>query len=179
MRTEKPAREIPRDRGYWGVGLWRPKKHHNVGTLLRNAHAFGAAFIVTIGPRFPRQATDTARAWRHLPVYDYETADEFFEHLPYRCRLVAVELGSGAIELPRFAHPEQALYLLGAEDDGLPPEVIERADFHVQIPAAAFSLNVASAGTVVMYDRIAKRWSRLQQKIDASGGQPGAGGAAI
>lgn len=157
----KPRMAVRADRGYWGVGLYQPKKQFNVGTLLRNAHAFNAAFCFMVGQRFPRQATDTARAWRHMPIYRYSDMDDLLAHLPYECALIGVELADRAIELPRFTHPERAAYLLGTEDDGLPPDVLARCKHVVCIPNVAHSLNVASVGTVVMYDRAAKRGSRV------------------
>lgn len=159
-RDNKPRLAVPRERGYWGMGLYHPKKEYNIGTLLRCANAFGAAFVFTIAERFHRQATDTARTWRHVPAYRYESIDDLTEHLPHQCKLVAIETRADGYELPRFAHPEQACYLLGAEDYGLEDHVLARCDFVVRIPGAAFSLNVASAGAIVMYDRYWKHADR-------------------
>lgn len=159
-RDNKPRAPSLRPRGYWGMGMYHPKKHYNIGTLLRCANAFGASFVFTIAERFHRQATDTARTWRHVPTYRYADIDELITHLPHQCRLVAVETRTDGIELSRFVHPEQACYLLGAEDYGLADDVLARCDFVTQIPGAAFSLNVASAGAIVMYDRFAKGAAR-------------------
>ena len=54
-----------------------------------------------------------------------------------------------------FCHPERAVYLLGAEDHGLSPAILTRCHCVVRLPGA-FSMNVSSAGTVVMYDRLTK-----------------------
>lgn len=42
------------DCGYFGIGIESAKTPANVGGLWRSAHAFGAAFIFTIGARYPR-----------------------------------------------------------------------------------------------------------------------------
>jgi tRNA G18 (ribose-2'-O)-methylase SpoU len=64
------------------------------------------------------------------------------------------------VPLTRFRHPARALYLLGAEDHGLPPEVLERCHYVVQIPTPApWSLNVSVAGSLVMHDRYLKTTS--------------------
>jgi tRNA G18 (ribose-2'-O)-methylase SpoU len=160
FREDKPRQAIMRDRGYWGIGIFHPKKEYNFGTALRNAYAFGASFVYTIGPRFSLQASDTARAWRHMPVYQYRNIEDLRAHLPYACALVGVELVEEAVSLVRFPHPEQACYLLGAEDYGLPPEAVPHCDHVVRIPGAAYCLNLASAATIVMYDRVAKRSTR-------------------
>ena len=160
MRDNKPRFAVPADRGYWGIGAYHPKKAYNFGTMLRNANAFGAAFVFSIGARFPRQAADTARAWRHIPVYQYTDIDDLLAHLPHRCPLIGVEIRDAAIPLPRFTHGERACYLLGAEDYGLPEEIARRCDRLVRIPGVEYCLNMASSATIVMYDRVAKRPDR-------------------
>jgi tRNA G18 (ribose-2'-O)-methylase SpoU len=67
-----------------------------------------------------------------------------------------VEFDPRARPLDRYVHPERACYLLGAEDTGLPKHVLDRCRDLVQIPATAYCLNVAVAGSIVMYDRAAK-----------------------
>lgn len=175
-RQDKPRTAYPPDRGYWGIGVFHPKKEHNFGTILRNAYAFGASFVFTVGARFRLQAADTARAWRHVPVFRYDDLDDLLAHLPYSCSLVGVEIIEEAIYLPRFSHPERACYLLGAEDYGLPREVIARCQHAIRIPGGAYCLNLATAAAIIMYDRVAKRATRIQGPCYAlelpAGGMP-------
>jgi len=56
--------------------------------------------------------------------------------------------------LHTFVHPEQAVYLLGAEDDGLPESVLR--DIPVLEAPSEWCLNVATAGSLVLYDRLVK-----------------------
>lgn len=49
----------------------------------------------------------------------------------------------------------QACYLLGAEDNGLTKEAISKCQELVYLPGER-SLNVAVAGSIVLYDRISK-----------------------
>ncbi|NLE60435.1 MAG: RNA methyltransferase [Planctomycetes bacterium] len=167
LRQDKPRTPHVPDRGYWGIGVYQPKKEHNFGTILRNAYAFGASFVFTVGPRFRLQAADTARAWRHVPVFRYEDMDDLRGHLPYSCNLVGVEIIEEAIYLPRFSHPERACYLLGAEDYGLPREVVACCEHAVRIPGAAYCLNLATAAAIVMYDRVSKRATRVSGPLTA------------
>src|SRR4029077_13750941 len=81
----------------------------------------------------------------------WPTVDEL--RLPRGCRLVGVELLDEAVELPAFPHPVQAAYVLGPERGGLSPGVIAGCHHLVRIPPA-FSLNVATAGAIIMYDRL-------------------------
>lgn len=143
-------------RGYWGFGVYHPKWEVNIGTLWRSAHAFGASFLFTVGRRYSGQNADTTKAWRHVPLWHFDTIESLVANLPYSCPLIGVELDELADSLPSFSHPERCCYMLGAEDHGLPPAVRVRCHRLVQIPSVDYCLNVASAGTVVMYDRLCK-----------------------
>jgi tRNA G18 (ribose-2'-O)-methylase SpoU len=88
---------------------------------------------------------------------NYSDIDDMVDHLPFSCPLVAVELDELAKSLPEFSHPQRAVYLLGAEDHGLPQGVLDRCHYTVQIPTVQeWSMNVAVAGSIVMYDRMSK-----------------------
>jgi tRNA G18 (ribose-2'-O)-methylase SpoU len=142
--------------GYFGIALYHPKNEVNVGTLWRSAYIYEAAFIATIGRRYNPQSSDTVKADNKLPLFEYTTFDEFFQNIPKGCQLVAVEqYGKGMTD---FEHPTRAIYLLGAEDHGLPQEIIQRCQYHIEIVTPRkISLNVATAGTLIMQDRFAQR----------------------
>ena len=142
-------------RGYFGIGIYHTKTEINVGTLWRSAHNFGAAFIFTIGRRYKKQASDTTKAWRAIPLYHYTTFEDFKSNIPLEARIVAVEQAPGAIALDGFAHHERCIYLLGAEDHGIPDAILKQASSIVYIDTP-MCLNVAVAGSIVMYDRTTK-----------------------
>lgn len=100
---------VPRgtERGYCGIGIVSSKTPANVGTLWRSAALMGAAFIFTVGRRFPHQASDTIKAWRHVPYFEVTSIDEL--PTPKDCLLVGVEQTEGAEPLPTFRHPERPL----------------------------------------------------------------------
>jgi tRNA G18 (ribose-2'-O)-methylase SpoU len=151
-------------RGYFGIGIMHTKTEQNIGTLYRSAAIFGADFIYTVGKRYSQQCSDTAKAHKHIPLYHFATLDDLKAHLPMGCRLVGVELDSRAYALNRFSHPDRACYLLGAEDYGLTKEEREACHALVQLPGE-FSLNVAVAGSIVMYDRITKGQALLTEVL--------------
>ena len=146
-------------RGYFGIGIYQGKTPVNIGTLWRSAFAFGADFIFTVGPRYKAQASDTTKAPKHVPLFSYETFADMKAHLPWSCPLVGVEIDERAISLAEFKHPERACYLLGAEDYGLPQHVLRECHKTIVIPGASRCLNVAVAGSIVLYDRITRRAS--------------------
>ena len=81
-------------RGYYGIGIDHAKTSVNVGTLWRSAANMGAAFIFTIGRRYPHHCfvprADTVKAWRQIPLLNFGTVEDLVAHLPYRCPLVGV-----------------------------------------------------------------------------------------
>lgn len=144
-------------KGYYGIGVENLKTSQNLGSLWRSAHALGAAFIFTIGRRYQVQPSDTSVAYRNLPLFAYETFDDFYANLPRSSQLVGVEYPLAESKpLPSYQHPARAVYLLGGEDCGLSKRAIEKCHSVVHIPCD-FCLNVAVAGSVILYDRTTKK----------------------
>ena len=69
------------------------------------------------------------------------------------CKLVGIELTEEAVQLPSFGHPQQAAYILGPELGSLSEDMMNKCDFVIKIPTS-FCINVATAGAIVMYDRV-------------------------
>jgi tRNA G18 (ribose-2'-O)-methylase SpoU len=139
-------------RGFFGIGISHGKTAANLGTLWRSAHLLGADFIFTIGARYHKQASDTMKSWKSVPLWHFDSFGDLKAHMPRESLIVGVELHELACPVEQFSHPERAVYLLGAEDHGLTAEEIAGCHRLVQLPGER-SMNVASAGTVVMYDR--------------------------
>jgi tRNA G18 (ribose-2'-O)-methylase SpoU len=146
----------PLVRGYYGIGIFRGKTVENLGTLWRSAALFHAKFIFTIENKYRKQASDTSKSFRHIPLYNYATFEDFYRNMPYNCPLIGIEMGEKSETIQTFRHPERCIYLLGSEDDGISREAMEKCHRLIQLPGR-FSLNVAVAGSLVMYDRFMKR----------------------
>ena len=140
------------DRGYVGIGIARNKFEVNAGTLIRSARLFGADYVFTIGARYRPQASAVGHD-KHIPIVHYPDEAAFLNSRPQNASLVAVENSPRATELPTFNHPERAVYVLGAEDSGVPRAIMREADTTVTIPGLDYSLNVSTAGSIIMYDR--------------------------
>ena len=144
-------------RGYFGIGIENTKNALNVGTLWRSANILGASFIFTVGRRYKKQSSDTLESWRHVPLYHYDTREEFYgAAIPYDCMVIGIEMDERATPIKEFIHPQRAIYLLGAEDNGLSQETIKRCHRLIVLPGE-FSMNVAVAGSIVMFDRLNKQ----------------------
>ncbi|WP_035843767.1 RNA methyltransferase [Crocinitomix catalasitica] len=154
MKKKWPLKE----ESFFGIGLYQPKTHHNVGTLWRSAYILGAKFIFIIDGKYNHQSSDSQKTWSKIPFYKYDDFDQFYKTLPYSTQLVGVEMSDNSTAITNFAHPARGAYLLGAEDNGLPKHVINRCHHLVQLPGES-SLNVAVSGSLIMYDRILK-WEK-------------------
>lgn len=168
-------------RGYYGIGIEGASKPMNFGNLSRTAYGFGASFTFTVSPskNFTAPASDTTKSGDHMPYYSYPSLADFV--LPENCHLVGVELVDEATDLPEFHHPMQAAYILGPEGGSLSPEMLSSCSYIVRIPTK-FCLNVATAGAIIMYDRLCvfgKFGSRplhmggeVQPRVDLVHGKP-------
>ena len=140
-------------RGYFGIGIEGASKAMNVGALFRTAHAFGAAFVFTIAAVYDEsegERADTSAATASIPFYAFPDVESLM--LPKGCALVGIELVEDAVALPSFRHPRAAAYVLGPERGRLSEAMLARCAHVVKIPTA-FSINVALAGALAMYDR--------------------------
>ena len=141
--------------GYYAIGIYRGKTEHNIGTLWRSAFILGASYIFTVGQRYKKQTSDVLKTWSRIPLFHYKTFEELLNNIPYDCRLIGVEMTEDAEELHEFDHPLRAIYLLGAEDAGLPQEVIDKCHMIIKLKGNN-SMNVAVSGSIICHDRASK-----------------------
>ena len=155
---EQETDDAADEAGYFGIGIVRGKTAGNAGVLWRSAAQLGAAFTFTVGARFEKEddKTDAIAAWRRVPQFAYDDVAQLVTATPRGAALVGVEMGGQALET--FAHPERCVYVLGAEDEGLPKSVRRACRHVVALPSIrSASYNVAVAGALVLYDRFMKR----------------------
>lgn len=137
------------------IALTNPKSPSNVGSALRAAGCFAADRILYTGNRYDiakKFATDTQNAAESVAI---DKVEDFLANKPAAMKLVCVDLVEGAVPLPSFTHPEQAMYLFGPEDGSIKQELIDQADHVVYMPTNG-SLNLAASVNIVLYDRKAK-----------------------
>jgi 23S rRNA (guanosine2251-2'-O)-methyltransferase len=137
---------------------------YNVGALFRTADGAGLAGLILSGitARPPRReiaktalGAEDAVPWRGV--------DDLLAWMEDWARaggqLVAVETTDTALDLYDWEPRWPLALLVGHEVDGLPADVLARCDVHVRVPMLGRkgSLNVATAGGVVMYELL-RRW---------------------
>ena len=154
-----------KNQGFFGIGIMNNVNGLNIGTLWRSAYIMGASYIFTIDKKYKKQMSDVTHTWKKIPLYHYKNFDDFYDNQPTATRIIAIELTEDAIDIADYEHPDQACYLLGNEQAGLAPKILKRCHGIVKLPGH-FSLNVAVAGSILMYDRVAKLGGELPQNID-------------
>jgi TrmH family RNA methyltransferase len=132
-----------------GLALWRVADPGNVGALLRSADALGPAFLC---PSSGCADLTGSKALRASMGAVFRVPIGAFDEAPgRRVGLVA----HGGVPLAEVDLSGRVCFVLGAERDGLPDEVVAGCDELATIPlaAAAESLNVAAAGAIALYER--------------------------
>lgn len=144
-------------RGYFGIGIYHTKTETNIGTLWRSALLYNADFIFTIAKRYKKQASDTLKTPKHIPLFHFKDFDDFNNHRPMESRLIAIENCEKSQNLKEYEHVDQSIYILGSEDNGLPREILYKCNDIIQIDTPQeWPLNVAVAGSIVLFDRYSK-----------------------
>ncbi|MDX6513346.1 MAG: methyltransferase, TrmH family [Gaiellaceae bacterium] len=140
--------ELPRGTRETTVALWRVADPGNIGTLLRAADAFGAGIALSPGCADPTGA----KALRASAGSVFRVPSCAFDEAPGR--RVALVARRGRV-LAEIELDGPTTFVLGAEREGLPEDVVAACDEVASIPLAAESesLNVAMAGTVALYER--------------------------
>jgi RNA methyltransferase, TrmH family len=139
--------DLPRGARGATLALWHVADPGNVGTLVRAADAFGAGVALSAGcadPTGPKALRASMGSIFRIPLA------EFDEPAGRRIALVA----AGGEPLAGADLSGDVVFVLGAEREGLPDDMLARCDATVTIPigGGAESLNVAMAGTVALYE---------------------------
>jgi TrmH family RNA methyltransferase len=139
--------DLPSNSLLLGLALWRVADPGNVGAVVRTAGAFGASVALSGGcadPTSPRALRASAGAIFRVPLGSFEEAPG------RRVALVA----HGGRPLGEVSLEQPLTFVLGAERDGLPDEIVARCDDAATIPISGEveSLNVAAAAAIALYE---------------------------
>lgn len=142
---------------YPSIILENPKFPRNVSAIVRLASCFGIKQVWYTGKRMDEQLYSMARlpreermkGYNDVELIGYDKPLDFLKDgIP-----VVVELVDGATPLTYFEHPENAVYIFGAEDGGVSKALRMMAHHFVIIPSH-HCLNLATAVSSVLTHRI-------------------------
>ena len=138
---------------------------HNLGAIIRTAHAAGAGAVV-IPERRAAGVTDVvakaaAGALEHLPVVRVTNINRALEELKQRGFWIYGLDERGAVTYDQVEYASPAAVVLGGEGKGLHEQVRKHCDALVRIPVAGriSSLNVSVAAGVMLFE-----WRRRRPK---------------
>jgi 23S rRNA (guanosine2251-2'-O)-methyltransferase len=141
---------------------------HNLGAIVRTAHAVGAAAVV-VGERRSAPLTETvsraaAGALEHLPVARVTNISRALEELKQAGYWIYGLDERGATAYDKVDFAARTVLVLGAEGAGLHENVRKHCDLLLQIPmaGAVSSLNVSVAAGVVLFE-----WRRRRSAVDS------------
>jgi len=139
--------DLPRGVRPLTLALWRVADPGNLGTLLRTADAFGAGVALSPGSADvtgPKAIRASMGAVFRVPTATFDEAPKPWIALVPR----------GGTPLAGLDLSEPETFVLGAEREGLPDEVLRRCEVQATIPQSgpAESLNVAAAGAIALYE---------------------------
>ncbi len=147
---------------------------HNVGSVFRSSDGVGVDKIYLVGPtptpidRFGRVQPEIKKTslgasesvpWEHVGEAGSRSTDEAVGLIGRLksdgYKVVAVEQVEGSVSLYDFEVPKKVAYVLGAEVDGVQPEVVAAADKVMEIPMAGMkeSLNVSVTAGIVLFHK--------------------------
>ena len=159
--------DLDRTRNPFHVAIENWEHDFNIGTVVRNANAFGAAAVHIVGKRhWNRRGAMVTDRYQHL--HHHRTVDDFVHwcaasDLP----IVGIDNLPGAEALETARLPERCALVFGQEGPGLSEPV--RAEARVVLSIAQFgstrSINAGVASGIAMHTWI------VQHRVDA-GSQP-------
>jgi 23S rRNA (guanosine2251-2'-O)-methyltransferase len=138
---------------------------HNLGAIIRTAHAAGAGSVI-IPERRAAGITDVvakaaAGALEHLPVVRVTNVNRALEELKERGFWIYGLDERGEQDYDRVEYSEPTALVLGGEGKGLHEQVRKHCDSLVRIPLAGkiSSLNVSVAAGIVLFE-----WKRRRPR---------------
>lgn len=136
---------------------------YNVGAFFRSADAVGAMKLHLCGftarPPHAKIAKTALGAEASVAWEGHDDGVVALRRLRSNgCNVAAIETSVRAVDLFEWQPAFPVCLVFGHEVDGLRPEVLEICDTHVRIPmlGSKHSLNVATAGGVVLYELLRK-----------------------
>lgn len=134
----------------------------NLGTLIRSAEAMGVTGFVLLPGTVSLYNQKTLRASAgsvfRLPIVTAKP-DEFFAALKDRKIVTVAAVATGGSPALECDFTQPTAFILGNEGNGIPGEILQKANTRVTIPTPGpvESLNAAVAGSILLYEAARQR----------------------
>lgn len=139
------------------IAIENTLRDYNMGTIVRNANAFGVRHVHIIGRKQWNKrgamATD-----KYLHVHYYATVKEFADVMSKNnMPIVAIDNNVTSEPIERAILPPRCVMVFGQEGPGISPELlaVASATYEITQRGSTRSMNVGVASGIAMYE-----WSR-------------------
>lgn len=129
----------------------------NLGTIIRNAHAFGFDAVVlsqgSVDPYSGKVARSSVGSIIAPAIFNGFAFQQVFDQVQDSHQVFALDM-SGE-KMGSSTHIDKVLLILGSEAHGLPKEISSHPEVKkmaIEMPGGAESLNVATAAAIAMYE---------------------------
>ncbi|AKT43184.1 TrmH family RNA methyltransferase [Chondromyces crocatus] len=155
LTTAEIRDELAPLRSDFSIAICRAKNPFNIGAIIRTAHSFLAREIILIGsePYYERAAMGMQK---YENIVEHPDEDSFLSAIEGR-HLIGVERDHAKQTLWEASFPSGLVFLLGSENDGIPPALLAACHDVIAIPMYGInhSYPVAIAAGMVMCE-----WAR-------------------
>lgn len=131
----------------------------NLSCIIRSANSFGAREVFYIGgkKKWDKRGAVGVNHYSHIKYI--ETINEL-KALKEKYYFVALEnnIDRHCIEIYKYTWKRDSLIIIGEENSGIVPEILDLCDDFVSIPnhGSVRSLNAASAASIAMYSFVSQ-----------------------
>lgn len=132
----------------------------NLGSIIRLSTAFGVTGLIVTPQSADPFSRRTVRVSMgnifRLPaveISDLSSQFAIFKQLGFQ--LIACHQGPHSVDVRRYDWPDKTVVIFGNEAYGIPSNLADLCDFHLEIPITAKvdSLNVSTAAAIILYER--------------------------
>ena len=164
LRKQKPSREafVEREKNQVILILDGIQSSHNIGAMIRLSDAFSLEKLVICGeqkinPKKLRKTSIGTQKWVTIEE-KLSSVDVITELKLQGYQIASIELCQQSINYLDATYQLPIAFVLGSEKKGVSDEVIALSDQLIHIPMFGMgnSMNVSSAGAIVIADCIAK-----------------------
>jgi len=139
------------------IAAWQIINPENIGNLIRLADNIGAEDVFILGTDFQLRMSSIKKtaglSFKNVRL-KFITPEDFFDQLSPDVQLVAIETSADSTNIFTTNLPENVIFLLGNERNGLPDEILQKCSLKVHIPMTGKckSMNVSHALSVALFE---------------------------
>ena len=152
-RREAIIEDLDRTRFAFHVAIENWEHDFNIGTVVRNANAFGAAAVHIVGRRrWNRRGAMVTDRYQH--VLHHPTVADFATYAgEHQLEIAGIDNVEGSVAIESSPLPKNCVMVFGQEGPGLSPEMIRAAStlYGISQYGSTRSLNAGVASGIAMY----------------------------